>query len=140
MKSLAIRAAEGGLLFMTLCVVSGFIAAFALSVIYSQSTGNAPPLTNAIEVKVFEPGTGFDVADYCKHARRVYIDNSPAAHEALNVKRVAENVKDADYIEWKDDNQNTSATRYFVNKQGKNDHELVQVLTSDATGCMRTQR
>lgn len=136
MKPLAIRAAEGGLRFMLLCIVAGFFASVFVSVLYSRTTGKAPPLTNATEVKAFEPGTGFNVAAYCKSAKTVTVANVPGA-EVLGTRRIARN-SDLDYVEWQDDNSNTGGVRYYVDKQGKPQHELVDV--EGAVACMRAQR
>lgn len=120
----------------------GAVATILLTIGGSQVTGQAPPLVAGTgdTIKAFEPGTGFNVLDYCKMAKTVYIDNSPVARDSPGVKRIAANVKDVDYIEWIDGGNNTAATRFFVNKQGKNDHELVQVVSAEAVQCMREQR
>lgn len=120
----------------------GAITAIVLTIGGSQVTGQAPPLVAGTgdTIKAFEPGTGFNVLDYCKMAKTVYVDNTPVARDSLGVKRIAANVKDTDYIEWIDGGNNTAATRYYVDKQGQNAHELVQVVDAAAVQCMRTQK
>lgn len=137
---LAGHAERGGLKFVASFAGGAIIVTVALNLAAPSTVGVAVVPGSGGDVVAFEPGTGFNVGAYCKSAKTVYVDNSPAARESLGVRRVAANVKDVDYIEWGDDNATTNATRFYVDKQGHNAHELVQVVTADAVACLRAQR
>jgi hypothetical protein len=129
--TLAEALAGGGLLLAVMSVGVTYVAISG-----ATQAGVTPPGVNTGDTVAFEPGSGFNVAAYCKTAKTVTIANVPGA-EVIGTRRVARN-SDLDYIEWLDNNSNTSATRYYVNKQGQPQHENVDV--EGAVLCMRAQR
>lgn len=118
--------------------IGGFILGVMMAILLSVGliTAGGGVGSDESPIKPFEPGSGFNVAAYCKAAKTVTILNTPGA-EVVGVRRVASNT-DLDYILWLDNNANTSATRYYVDKQGQPQHELVDV--EGATTCLRQQR
>lgn len=149
-KVLAAASAGGGQLAAVTAVGGGLLV---LTLMYGGATDKAgiaePGDKTTVNVVPFAPGdSSFNLESYCNSAAWVAVELVPGLETAA-VKRVAGN-SDFDYVEWKDDGINTSATRFFVysnnptppagKKAGDADRALTQVLTQGAVGCMRTNK
>lgn len=133
---LAGHAERGGLKFVASFAGGAIIVTVALNLAAPATVGVAVVPGSGADVVAFEPGTGFNVAAYCKSAKTVTVANVPGA-EVIGTKRVARN-SDLDYIDWLDNNSNTGATRFYVDKGGQPQHETVDV--EGAVPCLRSQR
>ena len=119
-------------------LIAILVACFAFSSVYLKAPSLIGVALPGDTIVAFEPGTGIDVAAYCKAAKTVDVLRVPGA-EVLGTMREARN-SDLDYIRWQDAADNTAATRFYVDKAGQPQHENVNIVTKDAVACMRNVR
>ena len=109
------------------------VALIAATIVYSQGTGNAPPLIPQEKVaSPLSPGSRFDVTAFCKAAEHVLPAMAP---DASGLKWVA--VRPGETVEWVP-NLTGSAIHYYSDAGVQKQEDVL--VKEEARACLTTKR